>query len=203
MYMGEIHAKNIFSLIKRQSFCSLEIYELSLINTWRQRSYRWTSHSMHLCAGLRRKYGQRRARKSEMLASSFLFTSLDWTLRSSVNDALLNSVSWNSRKAGSIPRSSSSPVQPVGGKGDGGYRKRLGMQPVMWQDCRWYAGSTHGIESAPVHGGSILRVKEKRSNLSAGQQGWVTLRQCKPLQLMGQWRHGNVACATSTYYSER
>lgn len=78
---------------------------------------------MHLCAGLRRKYGQRRARKSEMLASSFLFTSLDWTLRSSVNDALLNSVSWNSRKAGSIPRSSSSPVQPAGGKGSRGLEK--------------------------------------------------------------------------------
>lgn len=178
-----------------------QIWLTSLIDTWTQRSYRWTSHSMHLCAGLRRKYGQRRARKSEMLASSFLFTSLDWTLRSSVNDALLNSVSWNSRKAGSIPRSSSSPVQPVGGMGRlgrGGYRKRLGVQPVMWQDCRWYAEPTQGIEGAPVHGSSILRVKEKRSNHFAGQQGWVTLRQCKPLQLMGQWRHGNAVCATST-----
>lgn len=165
---------------------------------WTRRSYRWTSHSMHLCAGLRRKYGQRRARKREMLASSFLFTSLDWTLRSSVNDALLNSVSWNSKKAGSIPRSSSSPVQPVVAKGGGGYRKRLGMQPVVWRDCRWYAGPTQGIEGAPVHGGSILRVKEQRSSSSVGQQGWVTLRQCKPLQLMGQRRHGIDVWATST-----
>lgn len=79
-------------------------------------------------------------------------------------------------------------------RGVGGYRKRLGMQPMMWQDCR----PTQGIEGAPVHGGSIMRIKEKRSNHSAGQQGWVTLRQCEPLQLMGQWRHGNAAWATST-----
>lgn len=167
-------------------------------NTWTQMSYRWTSHSMHLCAGLRRKYGLRRARKSEMLASSFLFTSLDWTLRSSVNDALLNSVSWNSRKAGSIPRSSSSPVQPVGEKAGGCYRKMLDTQPMMWQDSRWYLGFTQGIEGAPVHSGSILRVKEKRSNRSPGQQSWVTLRQCKPLQLMGQRCHCYAVWATNT-----
>lgn len=83
-----------------------------LVGSNSTRTYRWISHSRHLCAGLRRKYGLRRVRKSEMLASSFWLISLDWMLRSMVWDAELNRVSWNSKKAASIPSSSSRPVQP-------------------------------------------------------------------------------------------
>lgn len=71
---------------------------------------------MHLWAGLRRKYGQRRVRKREIPVSSLLLTSLDWTLRSKVTEEELNRVSWNSKNAGSNPNSSSSPVQPVAGR---------------------------------------------------------------------------------------
>lgn len=123
-----------------------------------------------------------------MPASSFSFTSLDWMLRSSVSDAPLNRVSWNSRKAGSIPSSSSSPVQPGGGTEREGGGSEQGVKGKGFRGC---AGLTKGVEGAPVHGCSIFGVKEQRGNLSAGQQVGVALRQREPLQLVGQRRHVN------------
>lgn len=98
-------------------------------------AYRWTSHSMHLWAGLRRKYGQRRARKSEIPESSLLLTSLDWTLRSKVTEEGLNRVSWNSRKAGSNPNNSSSPVQPTAGKHASKSMNRSHVSATEWLSC--------------------------------------------------------------------
>lgn len=65
---------------------------------------------MHFWVGLSRKYGDSHVRNSEMPASGFSLTSLDWTPRSRPTEAWLKRVYWNSLNAGSMLRSSSSPV---------------------------------------------------------------------------------------------
>lgn len=50
-------------------------------------------------------------------------------------------------------------------------------------------GLTEGVESAPVHGGSIFGIKEQRGDIFTTQQVGIALRQREPLQLESQGRH--------------